>query len=83
MYSVNTLVAVATASTGGGGDNGKAQNPFSKSVFEFNVVYNRFCLKRLQLKLKKLRIAIFGQFWLKLAVFSMIHFKKFFRESLH
>ena len=34
-----------------------------------NLVYRRFCLKRLRPKLQKLRIAILGQFWLELALF--------------
>ena len=57
---------------------------FSKSFIEFYVVYNCFCLKRLRSKLQKLRAGIFGQFWFKWAVFSiLIHSKNVFRQILH
>ena len=43
---------------------GFPKNVVCKSVLEFYIVYNSFHLKTLRPMLQKLRIAIFGQFWL-------------------
>ena len=51
-------------------------------VSKYYLVENRFYLKRLRSKLQKLRIAIFGQFWLKSAFFSIFD-PHVFRQSLH
>ena len=60
---------------------GFSKNALSKTFFY--LVNNRFCLKRLRTILQKLRIALFGQFWLKLPVFSIFDpLKKCFRQSL-
>ena len=61
-----------------------SKNALTKSFLEFNLIYNRFCLKRLRLELQKLRIAIFGHIWLKLPVFSIFDpLKNIFQQSLH
>ena len=63
---------------------GFSKNAVTKSFLELFLIYNSFCLKRRlgfetqKTKLQKLRIAIFGQIWLKLAVFPLIHLKKMF-----
>ena len=55
---------------------GLSKNALSKGFLEFYQIYSRFCLKRPWSKLQKLLIAIFGQFWLKLAFFIFDPFKK-------
>ena len=61
-----------------------SKNAFSKSFVEFYLVFSCFCLKRLRSKLQKIWIAIFGQFWLRLAVFSFfIYLKNASRQSLN
>ena len=47
---------------------GLLKNTLIKFLRISSSLHNRFCLKHLRSKLQKLRIAIFGQFWLKLAV---------------
>ena len=43
----------------------------SKTFLEFYLVHNCFCFKRLSSKLQNLRIDVFEQSWLKLAVFTI------------
>ena len=70
-------------------DNAKTiktlKSAFSDSFVEFYLVYLRFCLKRLRSKLRNLLTAVCGEFWLKLAFFSIFDpLKKYiFRKSLH
>ena len=47
-----------------------SKNVLYKRSLKFHLVYNRFNLKRLWSKLQTLRIAVFGQFWLKFDVFN-------------
>ena len=57
---------------------------FSAESFEESLlVYNLFCLKRLESKIRKIPKATYGQFWLKLAVFPLlVHFKNGFLAKI-
>ena len=62
---------------------GFSKNDLTK-VLEFFLIYNRFCSKRLRSKLQKLRTAIFEQFWLKLAIFSIFDpFKQMYSGKVY
>ena len=59
------------------------KNFLSNSFSEFYLVYNRFHLKLPGSKLQNLRIAILGQFWLKLSISVFDQLKKMFSGKFY